>query len=61
MLRGDTARISIGKNTQIQDNTQILNSDTDNPNMEIVIGDNVVIGKMCFNKKVLIVISMELK
>ncbi len=45
MLRGDTARISIGKNTQIQDNTQILNSDTDNPNMEMVIGDNVVIGK----------------
>ena len=49
IIRGDTARITIGKNTQIQDNTQIVNTDIENPNCEINIGENVVIGKLLYN------------
>ena len=44
IVRGDTAKVTIGKNTQIQDNTQILSTDLENKNAVINIGDNVVIG-----------------
>ena len=44
IIRGDTAKITIGKNTQIQDNTQILSTDLNNKHAVINIGDNVVIG-----------------
>jgi len=44
IIRGDTAKITIGKNTQSQDNTQILSTDLNNKHAVINIGDNVVIG-----------------
>jgi len=46
-LRGDTCKITIGSKTVIQDNTLLMNSDIDNPNAEIAIGDRVVIGVNC--------------
>lgn len=48
IIRGDTANITIGKNTQIQDNTQILNTDINNPYKDIMIGEDVVIGVNCY-------------
>jgi carbonic anhydrase/acetyltransferase-like protein (isoleucine patch superfamily) len=44
-LRGDTCKITIGNKTIIQDNTQIVNNDLDDS--EVNIGDRVVIGVNC--------------
>jgi carbonic anhydrase/acetyltransferase-like protein (isoleucine patch superfamily) len=46
-LRGDTCKITIGSKTVIQDNTLVINTDSDNPNAEVVIGDRVLIGVNC--------------
>ncbi len=46
-LRGDLCKISIGDKTVIQDNTIIHNSDIDNPDAQVIIGDRVVIGVNC--------------
>lgn len=42
-IRGDTAKISIGKNTIIQDRTQLKSSEREAGD-EINIGDNVFVG-----------------
>ncbi len=46
-LRGDTCRISIGSKTVIQDNSTIMNSDLSDPEIEVHIGDKVLIGVNC--------------
>jgi carbonic anhydrase/acetyltransferase-like protein (isoleucine patch superfamily) len=43
ILRGDTAKIQVGKNSVIQDNTQVRSSNGD----EVSIGDNVFVGANC--------------
>lgn len=45
VLRGDTCKISIGKGSIIQDNTVLHNTSLQSdPNAEIQIGNNVIIG-----------------
>ena len=47
VLRGDTSKIIIGQKTIIQDNTIIENSNPEDKNGNIIIGDKVVIGVNC--------------
>ncbi len=44
ILRGDLSKITVGKNTIIQDNTIVSSTKT---NQEIKVGDNVFIGPAC--------------
>ena len=46
-LRGDTCKIVVGSKSVIQDNTIIKNSDLENKNAEVYIGDKVLIGVNC--------------
>ncbi len=46
-LRGDTCRINIGSKTVIQDNTVIMNTDLTRMDLEVHIGDKVLIGVNC--------------
>jgi carbonic anhydrase/acetyltransferase-like protein (isoleucine patch superfamily) len=41
VLRGDTAKITVGKNTVLQDNTRVASN---NDAAEVNIGDNVFVG-----------------
>lgn len=46
-IRGDTCQVSIGSKSVIQDNTILVNSNKNNAEEKIIIGDKVVIGVNC--------------
>lgn len=46
-MRGDTCKIQIGGKTVIQDNTILINSNKNDSNALLTIGDRVVIGVNC--------------